>query len=76
LASLSLLPSLGAATALTYKLAPSETQCFYATADKKGSKVAFYFAVGLSGSAFPLNAVSSDLANHMGGKKGSIGGFF
>lgn len=45
LASLSLLTSPTAATALTYKLAPNEKQCFYSTADKKGSKVAFYFAV-------------------------------
>jgi len=45
LASLSLLTSPAAATALTYKLAPNEKQCFYSTADKKGSKVAFYFAV-------------------------------
>ncbi|RPB03556.1 hypothetical protein L873DRAFT_1800656 [Choiromyces venosus 120613-1] len=50
LASLSFFTSPVAATALTYKLAPNERQCFYSTADKKGSKVAFYFAVQSGGS--------------------------
>lgn len=45
LVSLSLLAVQVAATALTYKLAPNEKQCFYTFADKKYSKVAFYFAV-------------------------------
>lgn len=45
MASITLLVSQVAATALTYKLAPNEKQCFYTFADKKYSKVAFYFAV-------------------------------
>ena len=38
-------PSLIAATALTYRLAPSETACFFTSVDTAGSKIAFYFAV-------------------------------
>lgn len=45
LASLSLLVTQVATTALTYKIAPNEVQCFYTYADKQYSKVAFYFAV-------------------------------
>lgn len=45
LAFLSLLVTQVVATALTYKLAPNEKQCFYTFADKKYSKIAFYFAV-------------------------------
>lgn len=33
------------ATALTYKLSAHEKACFYATAEQKGLKLAFYFAV-------------------------------
>ena len=43
---LSWVVSLASATALTYKLSANEKACFYATSEKKGSKVAFYFAVG------------------------------
>ncbi|KAI5838049.1 emp24/gp25L/p24 family/GOLD-domain-containing protein [Morchella snyderi] len=50
LASITLLVSQVAATALTYKLAPNEKQCFYTFADKKYSKIAFYFAVQSGGS--------------------------
>lgn len=39
------LSSTVAATALTYKLGPNEHSCFYTNAEKKGAKVAFYFAV-------------------------------
>lgn len=39
-------PRLIAATALTYRLAPSETACFFTSVDTAGSKIAFYFAVG------------------------------
>jgi hypothetical protein len=38
-------PGLITATALTYRLSPSETACFYTWVDTPGSKVAFYFAV-------------------------------
>lgn len=38
------------ATALTYKLHASETQCFYIHTDKRAAKVAFYFAVQSGGS--------------------------
>ncbi len=36
------------ATALTYKLAPSEKACFFTYVEQKGAKVAFYFAVGVA----------------------------
>lgn len=48
---LALLTSYVSATALTYKLAPNEKECFYTHVDKQGAKVAFYFAVQ-SGGAF------------------------
>ncbi|KAL8873281.1 MAG: hypothetical protein Q9174_001227 [Haloplaca sp. 1 TL-2023] len=38
------------ATALTYKLQPSERACFFSYADQKGLKLAFYFAVQSGGS--------------------------
>lgn len=38
-------PTLIAATALTYRLSPSETACFFALVETAGSKIAFYFAV-------------------------------
>jgi len=47
---ISLLVTQVAATALTYKLAPNEKQCFYTFADKRYSKIAFYFAVQSGGS--------------------------
>ncbi|KAL7275779.1 hypothetical protein RUND412_001258 [Rhizina undulata] len=50
LAALSFLVSSVAATALTYKLTPNDKQCFYAFNEKKGAKVAFYFAVQSGGS--------------------------
>lgn len=37
--------SLVSATALTYKIGANEKACFFAAPEKKGSKVAFYFAV-------------------------------
>lgn len=37
-----------AATALTYKLVANEKACFYATTQKEGEKMAFYFAVSLT----------------------------
>ncbi|TGZ84552.1 hypothetical protein EX30DRAFT_300376 [Ascodesmis nigricans] len=49
-ATLSLFVPESVATALTYKLHPSETQCFYISNDKPSSKVAFYFAVQSGGS--------------------------
>ena len=42
--------SLASATALTYKLAPNEKECFYTQVDKVGAKIAFYFAVQSGGS--------------------------
>lgn len=45
-----LLFSNASATALTYKLAPNEKECFYTHVDKQGAKVAFYFAVQSGGS--------------------------
>jgi hypothetical protein len=45
LACLSLLVPGASATALTYRLHPSEHQCFYILNEKKASKIAFYFAV-------------------------------
>ncbi|TQS39406.1 hypothetical protein Golomagni_00070 [Golovinomyces magnicellulatus] len=41
---------LASATTLTYQVAANEKACFYATADSKGSKIAFYFAVQSGGS--------------------------
>lgn len=46
-------PKLIAATALTYRLSPSETACFFASVDTAGSKIAFYFAVRGHLGAFP-----------------------
>ncbi|KAI9828434.1 MAG: hypothetical protein M1832_002862 [Thelocarpon impressellum] len=42
--------STASATALTYKLAPSEKACFFTWVEQKGAKVAFYFAVQSGGS--------------------------
>nr|OQO29621.1 hypothetical protein B0A51_01612 [Rachicladosporium sp. CCFEE 5018] len=42
--------SFTSATALTYKLAPNEKECFYTYVTKPGSKIAFYFAVQSGGS--------------------------
>ncbi|KAJ1329102.1 emp24/gp25L/p24 family protein [Microdochium nivale] len=42
------------ATALTYKLSPHEEACFYASTEKTGTKMAFYFAVQ-SGGSFDVN---------------------
>ncbi|KAF8540332.1 emp24/gp25L/p24 family/GOLD-domain-containing protein [Trichophaea hybrida] len=50
LASLCLLVPTASATALTYKLHANEKQCFYINNEKKGAKVAFYFAVQSGGS--------------------------
>ena len=36
------------ATALTYRLEAHEKACFFAHVENKGTKLAFYFAVGLS----------------------------
>ena len=47
---LGLLTTYASATALTYKLAPNERECFYTNVDKKDAKVAFYFAVQSGGS--------------------------
>ncbi|KAI1765908.1 emp24/gp25L/p24 family/GOLD-domain-containing protein [Hypoxylon sp. FL1150] len=46
--------SLVSATALTYKIGANEKACFFAAPEKKGSKVAFYFAVQ-SGGSFDIN---------------------
>ncbi|KAH0559272.1 hypothetical protein GP486_004210 [Trichoglossum hirsutum] len=48
------LASTAAATALTYKLVANEKACFFAAVDKKGAKVAFYFAVQ-AGGAFDVD---------------------
>ena len=53
---ISLLP-LSTATALTYKLAPSEKACFFTYVEQKNAKVAFYFAVCL----FALPTLSSHI---------------
>ena len=50
---LSWIVSLVSATALTYKLSANEKACFYATSEKKGAKVAFYFAVSPPRSCLP-----------------------
>ncbi|KAF8460667.1 emp24/gp25L/p24 family/GOLD-domain-containing protein [Kalaharituber pfeilii] len=55
-ATLLALFNLVTATALTYKLSANEKSCFYAQVDKKGLKVAFYFAVQ-SGGAFDIDYV-------------------
>jgi hypothetical protein len=47
---LGLLTSYVSATALTYKLAPNERECFYTSVDTKDAKIAFYFAVQSGGS--------------------------
>lgn len=38
--------SVVSATALTYKISANEKACFYTFSEKKGAKIAFYFAVG------------------------------
>ncbi|KAF2769770.1 supernatant protein factor, C-terminal domain-containing protein [Teratosphaeria nubilosa] len=50
LAFVGLLADPTSATALTYKMAPNEKECFYLHIDRKDSKVAFYFAVSSGGS--------------------------
>ena len=45
-----LLTSFTYATALTYKLAPNERECFYTWVNQKDAKIAFYFAVQSGGS--------------------------
>jgi hypothetical protein len=35
-------------TALTYKVGANEKDCFFAKAEQKGAKIAFYFAVRAS----------------------------
>lgn len=50
LSLLGLLTSLASSTALTYRLAPNEKECFYTHVEKKDAKVAFYFAVQAGGS--------------------------
>lgn len=47
---LGLLISYVSATALTYKLAPNERECFYTFVGEKDAKIAFYFAVQSGGS--------------------------
>ncbi|KAI1375267.1 emp24/gp25L/p24 family/GOLD-domain-containing protein [Hypoxylon crocopeplum] len=48
------LVSLVSATALTYKILANEKACFFAAPEKKGAKIAFYFAVQ-SGGSFDIN---------------------
>lgn len=62
LSLLGLLTSLASATALTYRLAPNEKECFYAHVDKKDAKVAFYFAVQAGGS-FDSMSTESEAMN-------------
>jgi len=50
LSLLTLLTSYVSATALTYKLAPNEKECFYTHVNTQGAKIAFYFAVQSGGS--------------------------
>lgn len=50
LSLLGLLTSFTSATALTYKLAPNEKECFYTHVEQKDVKLAFYFAVQSGGS--------------------------
>lgn len=45
---LSLAVSTASATALTYKLGANEKACFFALNDRIDSKIAFYFAVGVT----------------------------
>ena len=56
LSLLGLLTSLASATALTYRLAPNEKECFYAHVDKRDAKIAFYFAVQAGGSFDSMNS--------------------
>ncbi|KAI1256090.1 hypothetical protein MGN70_002251 [Eutypa lata] len=46
--------SVVSATALTYKVSANEKACFYTISEKKGAKIAFYFAVQ-SGGSFDIN---------------------
>ncbi|KAI1138712.1 emp24/gp25L/p24 family/GOLD-domain-containing protein [Hypoxylon sp. FL0543] len=46
--------SLVSATALTFKIFANEKACFFAAPEKKGAKIAFYFAVQ-SGGSFDIN---------------------
>ncbi|KAK7750587.1 mRNA splicing protein [Diatrype stigma] len=46
--------SVVSATALTYKISANEKACFYTYSEKKGAKIAFYFAVQ-SGGSFDIN---------------------
>lgn len=48
LALLGLLSS-ATATALTYKMAPNEKECFYSHVEQENAKIAFYFAVQSGG---------------------------
>jgi hypothetical protein len=48
-ALLGLFFSLTSATSLTYKLWPTEHECFYAHVSQQNAKVAFYFAVQSGG---------------------------
>ena len=49
-AVLGLLAPLVSPTALSFKLAGGEKECFYSQVDKKDAKIAFYFAVQSGGS--------------------------
>lgn len=48
-ALLGLLTTSASTTALTYKLAPNEKECFYAHVEDQNAKIAFYFAVQSGG---------------------------
>jgi hypothetical protein len=63
LSLLGLLTSYVSATALTYKLAPNERECFYTFVDKKDAKVAFYFAVQ-SGGSFDSASILEQAPRH------------
>ena len=58
-----LLPIISA-TALSYKLAPNEKACFYATVEEAGAKVAVYFAVQ-SGGSFDVDYTVVGPKEHM-----------
>lgn len=65
LSLLGLLTSLASSTALTYRLAPNEKECFYTHVEKKDAKVAFYFAVQAGGSfdGIPTSLIAASTSN-------------
>ena len=57
LSLIGLLTAFTSATALTYKLAPNERECFYTHVGQKDAKIAFYFAVQSGGSFDSISSI-------------------